>query len=31
MGEPCSDISPIRRDMRSRFGYTTLGDMLLEE
>ena len=31
MCELCSDISPIWRDMRSRFGYTTLGDMLLEE
>jgi len=27
MGEPCLDISPIWRDMRSRFGYKLLCDM----
>ena len=26
--EPCSDISPNWDDMRSKFGYTTLGDVL---
>jgi len=24
--EPCSDIAPIWRDIRTKFGYTTLGE-----